>query len=96
MTATVPAATLASRYIDLRFGGVAVMARFVGPRHKLYQAEVQRVVEPAPASVEPADTAPPAVEDRGWFDSTWELRQGLDVAELADFPAGSPVKFGSS
>jgi hypothetical protein len=29
----------------------------------------------------------PAAPDTGWFDSSWELRQGLEVAELAEFPA---------
>lgn len=62
------------------------MAQFVGPRHKLYQAELPRVVEVAPAPLEPEADEAPAVADRGWFDSSWELRKGLDVAELSVLP----------
>jgi|GEM_PF-3135942 hypothetical protein len=65
------------------------MAQFVGPKHKLYQAEVQRVAEVVPAPVEPEPTEAPVVADRGWFDSSWELRKGLDVAELAALPPES-------
>lgn len=71
------------------------MAQFVGPRHKLYQAEVQRVVEVVPASVEPEADEEAVVADRAWFDSSWELRKGLDVAELAAFPSGSPANLGA-
>ncbi|HKX95622.1 MAG TPA: hypothetical protein VJM48_13035 [Methylibium sp.] len=67
------------------------MAQFVGPKHKLYRAEVQRVVEVVPASAEPAPNEAPAVADRGWFDSSWELRKGLDVAELPALPPESPA-----
>ncbi len=67
------------------------MAQFVGPRHKLYHAEAQRVVEPAPAAVEPVEDPAPVVEDRTWFDSSWELRKGLEISELATFPADPPA-----
>lgn len=67
------------------------MAQFVGPRHRLYQTLVPRVVEAAPAPVEPAARDVHDTGDRGWFDSSLELRQGLDVAELNDFPVDLPA-----
>lgn len=54
------------------------MAQFTGPRHP-----PQGALAPA-VRVGPAGTA--AVDDRTWFDSSWELRKGLDVAELPWLP----------
>jgi hypothetical protein len=71
------------------------MAQFVGPKHRLYQVEVERVAEPRPAVAAPAAGEAPVAEDRAWFDSSWALRKGLDVAELPGFPPEAPGPAGT-
>ena len=74
---------------------------FIGiglPRHPSVAARRVATDRPslaAPASVAPPPPAPPETGSAcGWFDSSWELRQGLRVIEHMDFdrlPAEVPL-----
>ncbi|WP_309639668.1 hypothetical protein [Methylibium sp.] len=59
------------------------MARMVGPGQKPPS-------ESFPPPAREAESGAEAPGDPGWFDSSWELRQGLDVAELDEVPAEWP------
>lgn len=61
----------------------ALLSHLPWPHRPMPQALALQPVDPAPAT--DCDAAEEQAAACGWFDSSWELRQGLAVTEHGDF-----------
>jgi hypothetical protein len=64
------------------------MARQPNSRQYRSQRSGTNDVDARPSPEDAAEES--STRDRAWFDSSWELRQGLDVSELQELPDGFP------